>query len=298
MEIELVGRIRFNIKLRKRNSSSCTRCLKVMILKIIRFIAFVPAFASVLAFLVALSPITLLNSLFRSLGVAEAQLPANVITPLVMRLALYLGGVRIQVEGKTGHSSVIYMYNHTSNLDPLIVGSIVDAKFCYKKELGKVPLLGWCLYLYNHISIDRRNREKAIESLDRAVDKVVKKHQNFGIAPEGTRSLTGELQEFKKGGFHCAVKSQASIVPIVIHGAFSLLPPRKVLFSGALLRVTLLPPVPVTDTTDTNKLSDAVRALYISELARRPAKKLKEVSQLVLSLPAIGVIFFTLLCFL
>jgi 1-acyl-sn-glycerol-3-phosphate acyltransferase len=41
---------------------------------------------------------------------------------------------------------------------------------------------------------------------------------SFLIFPEGTRSKTGEMLPFKKGGFLMALKAQAPIVPVAISG--------------------------------------------------------------------------------
>ena len=46
------------------------------------------------------------------------------------------------------------------------------------------------------------------------------------IAPEGTRSRTGKMQPFKKGGFMLAFQTNAIIIPIGIRGSFNILPPK------------------------------------------------------------------------
>ena len=68
------------------------------------------------------------------------------------------------------------------------------------------------------IFVDRGNREKAIQSMEEAADKV-SKGKNLVTFPEGTRSTTGQLLSFKKGSFVIAQKRNIPIVPIAIFGA-------------------------------------------------------------------------------
>ena len=45
------------------------------------------------------------------------------------------------------------------------------------------------------------------------------------LSPEGTRSRTGELLPFKKGGFMLAFQTGATIIPVGIRGSINALPP-------------------------------------------------------------------------
>jgi 1-acyl-sn-glycerol-3-phosphate acyltransferase len=220
----------------------------IILARLLRFAMFLATFSGLCIFILIISPLTVLNPLLRSLRVRERYFPWLAVQALVMQLSLLVGGVRLTVIDRSNvrsrREACIYMYNHSSNMDPLIVASVTSAKFIYKKELNRVPVLGWDLYLYDHVAINRSNREQAIESLCSAVKGVVQKHQSIAIAPEGTRSRTGELLEFKKGPFHLARQSGAPLVPVVIQGAHSLLPPKSVLLRGGHVTVTLLPPIP------------------------------------------------------
>ena len=60
--------------------------------------------------------------------------------------------------------------------------------------------------------------------MDQSVEKLIGSQFSTLLYPEGTRSETGELQPFKKGGFILAIMSKLSVVPITIIGARSVLP--------------------------------------------------------------------------
>jgi 1-acyl-sn-glycerol-3-phosphate acyltransferase len=93
------------------------------------------------------------------------------------------------------------------------------------------------------VEIDRFNRARAIESLDRAKEALAR-GTNIWIAPEGTRSDSGRLGSFKKGGFHLALDAGAKILPITISGTRHALPARgRRVTPGARVKVTVSPPI-------------------------------------------------------
>ena len=68
---------------------------------------------------------------------------------------------------------------------------------------------------------------------------------SFLIFPEGTRSRSGKLQEFRRGGFFLAQTSQSAIVPISIDGTFELMPKGSFFVKKGIIRVSFHPPVSV-----------------------------------------------------
>ena len=87
----------------------------------------------------------------------------------------------------------------------------------YKAELARLPILGTVMRTAGFVPVERANRERAIEAVDEAVA-ALRAGASFLLAPEGTRSRTGELQPFKKGAFVMAIKAQAPVVPIALIG--------------------------------------------------------------------------------
>lgn len=120
----------------------------------------------------------------------------------------------------------IVMSNHRSHYDiPLIFVSLPGSiRMLTKKELFKVPIWGRGLKAAEFLSVDRRNREQAIKDMNIARDKM-ESGIVVWIAPEGTRSRTGCLGEFKKGGFITAIQTGATIIPVGIKDTDRILKP-------------------------------------------------------------------------
>ena len=136
-----------------------------------------------------------------------------------------LGGQRIKVYGeipKPKSGPYLYLMNHESLFDHFAIGRYIKhyvtaiAKF----EQFKYPLWGHVAKYYGVEPIDRSNTKKAIKSLKKVEKEIIKNKVSFLIAPEGTRSKDGSLGEFKKGAFHLAKNTGASIIPVVINGAY------------------------------------------------------------------------------
>ena len=128
----------------------------------------------------------------------------------------------------------IIMSNHLSHYDiPLIFVALPGSiRMLTKKELFKVPIWGRALKAAEFLSIDRHNREQAIKDLDNARAQMATGLAVW-IAPEGTRSRSGKLGTFKKGGFVLAIQTQAMIIPVGITGS------EKILHANSLLKFNL-----------------------------------------------------------
>lgn len=120
----------------------------------------------------------------------------------------------------------IIMSNHRSHYDiPLIFVSLPGSiRMLTKKELFKIPLWGSGMKAAEFISIDRHDHEQALKDLDEA-RKMMESGIVLWVAPEGTRSRTGKLGEFKKGGIMLALQMGAVIIPVGIQGSQKILKP-------------------------------------------------------------------------
>jgi len=117
-------------------------------------------------------------------------------------------------------ANYVFASNHESALDILLVfaGLPYHIVFISKIELKRVPLFGLAMIAGGHFFVDRSNHKKSMESLNKAKDSMKKNPRSIILYPEGTRSIDGSIQPFKKGGLVMAMNLDVPIVPIAMCG--------------------------------------------------------------------------------
>jgi 1-acyl-sn-glycerol-3-phosphate acyltransferase len=157
-------------------------------------------------------------------------------------------GMSLDVHGRENAAAgqtYVVMSNHQSHYDIPVLYYVLgpNMRMVAKIELFRLPIFGPAIREAGFIAVDRSNRERAIASLAEA-KRTLASGTNVWIAPEGTRSRTGELGSFKKGGFMLALDTQWPILPVSIDGTRHILPAHGVRATpGATVRVTLHPPI-------------------------------------------------------
>ena len=137
-------------------------------------------------------------------------------------LGARLAGIRYRVAGWENvprDRPVVFCANHQSNVEPPLLFRVLHPRLhvLYKAELKKLPVLRRAFDLGGFIPVDRGNSEQAMAAIDRAAESL-RAGNSFLTFPEGTRSRTGALLPFKKGGFIMAIKAEAPIVPVAVQG--------------------------------------------------------------------------------
>lgn len=154
-------------------------------------------------------------------------IPGPKLHPIVKmgsRLMMLCGGQWLTIKGKaplkTGQP-YLYLFNHESMFDHFMLAGAVNH---YISAVGKAsqfswPIWGYLVKRYGAIPLQRSNLSNAIQSLNLA-EEAIKKGVSFIISPEGTRTLSGKMNPFKKGPFHVAKNTGVTIIPTGILGAF------------------------------------------------------------------------------
>jgi 1-acyl-sn-glycerol-3-phosphate acyltransferase len=155
-------------------------------------------------------------------------------------------GIKVRIAGqqRIPVGACLFVANHTSSADaPAIVGAIPRrVAILLKESLFKWPIAGQAFALAGFIPVDRRDRESAIASVEKATESL-RRGQSFLIYPEGTRSPDGRLQTFKKGAVVMAIKAEVPIVPVVCSGAHRVMRKRSLKIYPGEIVVEFLDPI-------------------------------------------------------
>ena len=191
-------------------------------------------------------------------------------------LGLWLCGIRFKVADADNLPLVlaaVYCSNHESNVDPPILFTALHPRMhiLYKHEIDQIPVLARAFRMGGFIPIDRRNKESAMRSIEKGA-KSIRDGSSFLIFPEGTRSRTGQMLPFKKGGFVMAIKAGAPIVPIAISGGRDAMQRGSSIIKPVRITIRVGQPVETADVSldDRDLLIETVRARLQELLAQGP----------------------------
>jgi 1-acyl-sn-glycerol-3-phosphate acyltransferase len=226
------------------------------------FCMFVTAVASAVCF-----PLTLLAMLVKWDTGASVWVCRHLWSPVL----LWAGGARLEVEGRENVDPArptIYVGNHQSTIDipAHFVALPVNFKFVAKSQLRWVPIIGWYLWVANHVFINRANRASAISSLEKAARKI-RGGTSIFLYPEGTRSEDGRVLPFKKGPFALALKARVHVVPVTIEGSGKLMPKSTWRITPGPIRVKIGKPIDTSAFAEDDRegLIKAVRDTIIAD---------------------------------
>jgi 1-acyl-sn-glycerol-3-phosphate acyltransferase len=195
-----------------------------------------------------------------------------------VRLGFVLAGIRLKVIGEehTRGTAAVYATNHNSNVDGPAVFYALRREFprvriLYKWEMRRLPVLVWAFDQAGFVPLQRANPSQSRPAIEGAAQ-AIREGNSFVIFPEGTRSRTGALLPFKKGGFVMALKSQAPVIPVVVSGGREAMRKGSPLIWPATVTVNFGAPIPTAGLTDDDR-ETLIGRVRTSMEARLPAQE-------------------------
>lgn len=174
----------------------------------------------------------------------------DVCSILWARGILALVGARLVVRGAEHVSRderYVIVANHQSVLDAMVTVAVLQPltplRMVARQGAFKIPLIGWAMRLFGHISVDPRSIRASLPGLQQA-QQGVKRRCSTVFFPEGTRSADGKMRPFHNSAFHIASRAGVRVLPVSISGSFDILPRhRTLILRGGEIQVLIHPPV-------------------------------------------------------
>jgi len=163
------------------------------------------------------------------------------------RTLMFISGAKISIAGidkipKEG--GLIFASNHQGAFDILILLAYLPRyfRFVAKSSLFKIPLFGWYMSVAGYVPIEREVSTSAHKTIG-SVSDVLSSGDCVLMFPEGTRSKTGELGDFKRGSLMAAFSSGATVVPVAISGSYQMMPKKSYLINAVPITINFGHPI-------------------------------------------------------
>jgi 1-acyl-sn-glycerol-3-phosphate acyltransferase len=184
---------------------------------------------------------------------------------------LFCAGVRVNITGVVNvdpQKQYIVMMNHVNIFDGFLFISRFPGKARGVEEESHFnwPFYGWLIRRMKMIPINRKSGIKAMTALKKAVE-LIRKKKEFSVAvlPEGTRTITGKLGNFKKGGFLLALEAGLDILPMIQVGSFKIKRKKNRIIRPGKIDLVFEKPIPTIGYSKDNikELIDKTRNVFL-----------------------------------
>ncbi len=217
------------------------------------------------------------------LAAVSARMGFNKTTSQVSRVWAWLiirtCGIKVEIEGLEnlrGLKSYVLVANHQSFFDIFAVLAFLpgDTRFVAKKELLKIPVVGYAMVQNGHVIVDRQGGGRSIR---RALEAAREGNYPICVFAEGHRHNDGQVHEFNEGAAWIATMAKLPCVPLAISGSGAFFPRKAMVpMAGGRMRMTLLPAIMPAAPGEraksgdrevlTHRLEEAVRSAFLPEL--------------------------------
>lgn len=169
------------------------------------------------------------------------------------------------------HKPCVVMANHQGAFDIFMMYGLLPIPFRWvmKASLRKVPFMGKACQMVGFIFVDDQ-KKGSIQEMMESARQVLSEGTSIFIFPEGSRTLTGRMDRFKKGGFVLAHELDVPIIPVSLDGSYQALRAGTRWVHPTRLTLTIHPPIHIDKTGEypRNMLQalDEVRSAIASAL--------------------------------
>ncbi len=160
--------------------------------------------------------------------------------------------------------NVLFVSNHQGNFDiPVHMHYLNKPKgFIAKKSIEKFPIISRYMYIMNSLFIDRNNMKDAARIIVEGI-KILKDGHSLIIYPEGTRSQSSKVGEFKSGAIKLATKSKVKIIPVSIDGTYKIMEANNNKIKKGTIRLHIHEPIDPNNMSkeEVDGLSDKIKKI-------------------------------------
>lgn len=179
----------------------------------------------------------------------------------------------IKVKGReklNKNQSYIFAANHQGAYDIFLIYGYLGQpiKWIMKKELEKIPFVGYACKKAGFIFVDNSSPKAAAKTIEEAEARL-QNGASVVIFPEGSRTKTGKLSVFKKGAYQMALDLKLPIVPITINGSYEVMPIQSYWLSPHKMELIIHDPIPTEGITTENMREAAVAIRGLVDESRK-----------------------------
>ncbi|MGY0375041.1 lysophospholipid acyltransferase family protein [Clostridium sp. JNZ J1-5] len=180
-------------------------------------------------------------------------------------------GVKVKARGveNVPDGACCFVANHQGNFDILAILAAIDKPmgFIAKKEMAKIPLISRWMRNIRCVFIDRKNVRESLKAINEGANNL-KNGYSMVIFPEGTRSKSHNIGEFKKGSLKMATKAKVPIVPITIDGSYKIFEEHNGWLRKGEIKLTIEKPIYLEKLSqeEQKNLSEIVKAEIVKNL--------------------------------
>lgn len=219
----------------------------------------------------------------KKLSAPKSNEVGSYIAYLWSKALLSILDIRVQVEGLENidpSRGQIIAINHGGTLDPVFstaaLGKENNLAYVAKEELMKIPIFGPAVKAFGIPPINRNGGQETHRLLQESRRNILDNHLHVLYCPEGTRSIDGEIGDFRKGFAHLAIgdgetpdDEKISVVPTYLHGSFEVMNRYNLTAQSGEVQVTFGQPIETRRMKQTDVTS-------LVETTREEILKLKE----------------------